>query len=426
MKKPAIEANEAADDIRAGFDDAALMKKYGLSARGLQSLFRKLISAGVFEQSEIDSRTSDIATSIIVDLVSPEEEEAASSGPPGERPRVIAISEDLELLSAVRNLLEQKDITIIACADADLNLFCHIRPQVALIDLDCEKNNSKELFVALRQADDLVPVVAMVDSVGTFAPQDFEGRIYDTVAKSIGERTFVAAVTRAIEHYELLTFKRDHEQAIKSKLHPETEEILDFLSKTVDVTVLTLAKMAEIRANGGSSNFNELRRVCRLLSEGAFSRPPFRDALTAKFIDDLVRSCVLHDIGKAMLPDSALHGEEWTDQETLRQHPVFGGRVLEEAAAKLDQENFFSVAKDMAYYHHENWDGSGYPFGLPGEEIPLAARILAIAEAYIRMTCGSPDQEPCSHEEACKRLVEGKGTKFDPTLVEVFLELDAR
>jgi putative two-component system response regulator len=220
----------------------------------------------------------------------------------------------------------------------------------------------------------------------------------------------------------LQCFKRDQEQA-KKTANPETEKDFDRLNKMLDVAILTLAKMAEIRANGGSSNPNELRKICRALSEAASSRPAFKGILTPKYIDALVRSSVLHDIGKAALPDSALQGEEWTNQETLRQHPVFGGRILEEAAAMVGEDSLFSVAKDMSYYHHEHWDGSGYPFGLPGEEIPLAARILAVAEAYLHIVSGSTDQEPCSHEEACKRILEDKGTKFDPEIVEVLLEV---
>ncbi len=427
MKKSVIEANHAAEDVRAGLDDAALMKKYGLSARGLQSLLKKLVSAGIVKKSEIDARTSENSTSVIVDLVSPQEETEANSGTSGaaeERPRVIAISEDPDLLSSVRNLLELREIIVIACADADLNLFRHIRPQLALVDFKSGKSSHEELFISLRQADESIPVIAMVDSARDFAPESFENRIYDIVEKPIDKGPFISAVSRALEYCSLLRFKLDQERLARQTAYGGSDQNLQHLRETLDVTILTLAKMAEIRANGASANINQIQKLCRILSETAASRPAFKKILTPEFIDDLVRSCVLHDIGKAALPDSALQGEEWTDQETLRQHPVFGGRSLEEAATKLGDGSFFSVGKDIAYYHHERWDGSGYPFGLRGEEIPLAARILAVADAYARMVSGSPHGEPCSHEEACKRILAAKGSQFDPELVDVFLEVE--
>lgn len=420
MKKSTIEANQAADDIRNGLDDAALMKKYGLSARGLQSLFKKLVSAGVLKESEIQTRTSETATSLVVDILTPEEEGKTLSVQTSNRRRVIAVSQDPALLSFLRDFLELRDISVIACADADLDLFRHIRPHLALVDIDADKVSSEDLFISFRQAEEFFPVVAVVEAGRQFPFEKYEDGIYDIVEKPINSGQFVSAVSRALEYCDLVRFKRDHDRKIE-----ELQNLLHQLEKTQDVSILTLAKMAEARVeNGGSPHLKRIQKLCRLISERASSRPTLRKILTPKFIDNLVRSCVLHDIGKAALPDSALHGTEWTESETLRQHPVFGGRALEEAAAKVGEESFFSVGKEMAYYHHEHWDGSGYPFGLPGEEIPLSARILAIAEAYARMVSIPPDNESLSHEQACERILQGKGVEFDPELVEVFMEIE--
>ncbi|MBI5252264.1 MAG: HD domain-containing protein [Desulfomonile tiedjei] len=427
MKKPEIEANQAVEDIRSGFDDTELMKKYGLSARGLQSLFAKLVSAGVLRKSEIEARNSNATTSIIVDLVSPGEEADTAPVPFEERPRVIAISEDSELLSSVRNLLEPREISVIACADADLNLFRHIRPHLALIDLNSGKNSREDLFISLSRADEFFPVIVMVESVRQSSLNGLEEGVYDVIEKPLDQAPFVTTIRRALEYCDLVRLKRDYERPLDktaARRNSELLMLLDQANKTQDVTILTLAKLGESRSQGSGAHLILIQKLCRILSVSASLKPAFKETLTPQFIDNLVRSCVLHDIGKAALPDTALQGEEWTDQETLKQHPVLGGRTLEEAAAKLDDENFFSVGMQMAYYHHEHWDGSGYPFGLPGNEIPLSARILALAEAYARMVSAAPDREPCSHEEACKRIQEGKGSQFDPGLVEAFLEVE--
>jgi putative two-component system response regulator len=138
-----------------------------------------------------------------------------------------------------------------------------------------------------------------------------------------------------------------------------------------------------------------------------------------------VRASILHDVGKATMSDAALYGTEWSDREVLKQHPVFGGRALEEAANRLGRNSFLSVGMEIAYYHHEHWDGSGYPFGLHDCEIPFAARIFAIADAYEYMTSNSGEKKPLSHTETVERIVENKGVRFDPELVEIFLDVES-
>ncbi len=555
MKKSMIEADQAVQDIRDGLDDAALMKKYGVSAKGLQSLFKKLVSAGVLEKSELEARAAETVTSIIVDIPTPKEKIASEVEPDEGLPRVLAVSENSALLDSIRDLLEIREITVIACADADLDLLRNIRPNLVLIDLNSGKNHHERFFTSLRQSEEFFPVVGLVDSMRQFALEGFEDAIYDLIEKPIDSGLFVGAVRRAVEYCDLVRFKRGHvrlmEETIRdrtreiakardilkaildsstlvsvvltdvqqnvrfwnkgaesifgytademigtkiTRLYPphrrtksavsklrgvvettdggvnrkmeqvakngrkltislatspvldkegnlegilgigldvtedtlQNSEILDMLNqakRTQDVVILMLARLGEARAQGDGSRLTRIQKFCRILSVGASLRPAFQDTLTPKYIERIFRSCVLHDIGRIVLPDSALQGEEWTDQETLRQHPALGGRTLEEAAEKLGGNNFLSVGMEMAYYHHEHWDGSGYPFGLPGEEIPLAARILAIADAYDHMVFGSNEAERCSHEDAVKRIREGKGVQFDPELVEAFLEV---
>jgi putative two-component system response regulator len=137
---------------------------------------------------------------------------------------------------------------------------------------------------------------------------------------------------------------------------------------------------------------------------------------------------VLHDIGKVGITDAILHKPgalDSVERTEIQKHPVIGGDCLAEIERRLGASNFLQMAREIALFHHERWDGTGYPAGLKEEEIPLAARIVAIADNYDALVSRRPYKEPFSHETAVDLIRKGKGTQFDPRLVEVFLEIEA-
>lgn len=210
----------------------------------------------------------------------------------------------------------------------------------------------------------------------------------------------------------------------------QNKEILKLLHEvrnTQEAAIFALAKLTESRGEETGAHLSRIRAYCRELCNRLSKTRKHRVIMTGKFIDDLVKSSMLHDIGMVALPDSILwspHRLHPKERELMRQHPIVGGRALEEAVKKLGEGSFLSLAMDVAYYHHELWNGSGYPFGRKGEEIPLAARIVTLADSYDDLTAERGNKPALSHEEAVERIMEGKGTLFDPELVEVFLEAE--
>ncbi len=150
--------------------------------------------------------------------------------------------------------------------------------------------------------------------------------------------------------------------------------------------------------------------------------------MTPRFIEDVVRSSVLHDIGKITIPDSILlYPGKFTPEQhaAMRAHTIHGGNALEEAVKKLGAESFLSVGRDVAYYHHEHWDGNGYPFGLKGEAIPLSARIVALVDVYDALTTERRYKKAFTYDEAHSIIQDAKGKQFDPEIVDAFLEAAA-
>jgi response regulator RpfG family c-di-GMP phosphodiesterase len=206
-----------------------------------------------------------------------------------------------------------------------------------------------------------------------------------------------------------------------TKLYPHDEV-------SADVTIFSLAKPAESRDEETGLHPARIQEYCRALSKRLAARQHHQEQMTPEFIDDLIRSSVLHDIGKVAIPDSVLNSREKfkpEDVAVMRRHPLVGGKALEDAEKRLGERSFLSIGSDVAYYHHEHWDGGGYPFGFKGQEIPLSARMVAIADVYDALTTERRYKRSFSHEEAFRIIVDGKGKQFDPELVEVFQELEA-
>jgi len=195
-----------------------------------------------------------------------------------------------------------------------------------------------------------------------------------------------------------------------------------------DATVLGLAKLAEYRDPSTGQHLERVTQYCRLLAQALAQQPKYSRVITQTFIEDLCRSAPLHDIGKVAIPDSillkpaSLTPAEWA---LMQKHVAFGADILEAIVRKVEQSSFLGVATDLVRYHHERWDGTGYLEGLAGEQIPLAARIMAVADVYdaIRSKRVYSAEQP--HGQVASLLIAGAGTQFDPDVVTAFRQKEA-
>jgi putative two-component system response regulator len=194
-----------------------------------------------------------------------------------------------------------------------------------------------------------------------------------------------------------------------------------------DVIIEAMGEMAEYRDPETGSHIHRTREYVALLAETLVENGHHRDQLTPDYIVLLRKSAPLHDIGKVAIRDSILlKPGKLTDEEfeEMKGHTLYG----EEVIANLEQmaghpTSFLSCAKEIAGSHHEKYDGSGYPRGITGEDIPLAGRIMAIADVYDALICRRRYKPAFTHEEAVAQIERGKGVQFDPLLVEVFVRM---
>lgn len=192
-------------------------------------------------------------------------------------------------------------------------------------------------------------------------------------------------------------------------------------------TILGLAKLAEYRDEGTGTHLERIREYAKLLAEELAKNPKFAQHITPEFVDDIYQSSILHDIGKVGIPDAVLlKPDKLTDEEfdVIKRHTTLGGDAIKAIEAKIEGKSFLALGKEIAYNHHEKWDGSGYPMGKSGERIPLSARIIALADVYDALTTRRFYKEAFSHDRSRQMIVELQGTHFDPEVVDVFLALE--
>ena len=221
-----------------------------------------------------------------------------------------------------------------------------------------------------------------------------------------------------------------HVQFTINKRKKAEEELLESHRKLQNAraaTILGLAKLAEYRDEGTGTHLERIREYAKMIAEKMADSSGHDDPITPEFIDDLYHSSILHDIGKVGIPDAVLlKPGKLTDEEfeVIKRHAVLGGDAIQAIESKIEGRSFLHLGKEIAYNHHEKWDGSGYPRGLRGEGIPLSARIVALADVYDALTTKRFYKEAFSHEKSKQIILGLKGSHFDPEVVDVFLLLE--
>ncbi len=205
----------------------------------------------------------------------------------------------------------------------------------------------------------------------------------------------------------------------------DIRRLSDSTLKMQDGLINTMADMVESRDSDTGAHVQKTAAYVKIIADGLVKKNYYPQKITAKFISDIVRSAPLHDVGKINIPDSVLNKPgKLSDDEfaIMKTHTTAGKAILEKVISTVQGENYLMEARNMAAYHHERWDGKGYPEGLHGEMIPLSARIMAVADVFDALASPRVYKPAFPFEKAISILKEGSGTQFDPKCVEVFLE----
>ena len=198
------------------------------------------------------------------------------------------------------------------------------------------------------------------------------------------------------------------------------------LNRSHIALVDSMAYVAEIHDFETGSHIIRTKKYIQTLGEYILSKGVYPKRVTKEMIEMMYATAPMHDIGKVGIPDSILKKKgELTamEHEVMRNHPNLGKHIINNAIGAYKSNAFFVMARNITHYHHEKWDGTGYPEGLKGEEIPLEARFMTISDVYDALISERVYKDAYSYEKTVRIIKEGRGTSFDPVLVDAFLEI---
>jgi response regulator RpfG family c-di-GMP phosphodiesterase len=232
-------------------------------------------------------------------------------------------------------------------------------------------------------------------------------------------RSIVGQIALSVQRAELMKEIESHSKNLEKMVSQRTEEVL----KTQRATIFALSSLADARDSETGDHLERIRNYSVVLMQ-LYRLEEDHPEINARILRDLYDSSVLHDIGKVGIPDYILLKKGFlTDEEfeIMKKHPIIGYDALKNASVDLGSDFFLNMAMDITLYHHERWDGAGYPYGLTGEDIPLSARIVTIADVYDALTSKRPYKEAYSHDKAIDIMKDESG-KYDPELFNLFVK----
>ena len=296
-------------------------------------------------------------------------------------------------------------------------------PDLILLDVMMPEMDGYEVLAALQSspATAHIPVIFVTAMDGT---EDEERGLMlgavDYITKPIRPSIVLARVRTQLELKQAHDFLRDQ----NSYLEAEVARRMSENQLIQEVSIHALARLAETRDPETGKHLRRTQEYVLTLARGLQHHPRFAHYLDDRTITALGQSAPLHDIGKVGIPDQILLKpgkltlEEW---EIMKTHAELGSNAIAQAEADAARPvEFLKIAQLIARSHHEKWDGSGYPDALAGDDIPIAARLMALADVFDALTCKRVYKPAFSFEDAYRIIVDGAGTHFDPDVVKVF------
>lgn len=348
-----------------------------------------------------------------------------------EKPTILVVDDSPEILSLINGMLKEEYVIKLANSGERAVKLANTgqTPDMILLDIQMEGMDGLKTCQQLKENSVTAEIPILFLTAMTAESDETLGLelgAVDYVTKPI---SFPILRARIRNHLELKR-NRDILSSQNRYLEDEVQRQVNENSKLQDITIQAMATLAETRDNETGNHIIRTQNYVKLLAESLRKHPRFVELLDqSENIALLYKSAPLHDIGKVGIPDSILLKpgklvpEEW---EVMKIHPKLGWEAINRAEEKLDEKlPFLNFAKEIAYSHHEKWDGSGYPQGLRGDEIPISARIMAVADVYDALISRRVYKSGMTHTQAIEIINNGRGEHFDPDIVDAFNKIEA-
>jgi putative two-component system response regulator len=340
-------------------------------------------------------------------------------------PAILVVDDTPANLSLMANLLaDQYQVRVANSGERALALAAAAPPDLILLDIMMSEMDGYEVCRRLK-ADPHTERVPIIFLTAKTSIEDEEHGLLmgavDFIHKPISPPIVLARIRTHLQVKAWQDFLQDQNVWLKE----EVERRLSDVNRLQEASIMVMVSLAEFRDECTGNHIRRTQEYVRVLAEQLAHFPQFAAHLTAPHIELIAKSAPLHDIGKIAIPDhillkpGKLTAEEF---DVMKTHAQRGSDMLHTAGEHMgDDGDFLVMAKEIARYHHEKWDGSGYPDGLAGEAIPLAARLMAVADVYDALLTARPYKAAMPREQAVAIINQGSGAHFDPQVVEAFM-----
>lgn len=341
---------------------------------------------------------------------------------------IMVVDDDYENHVIAQNILGDQFKIANIKEGAMVNQFIpRINPDLVLLDINMPEMDGFEVFERMKDTfgeDCPVVIFLTADRRTETEVACFKAGAVDYIVKPFEPDIMINRIMRTLELEELRKNLAHKVEKQIDKIHHQSLKMLKLQRKLID----GLAMLIESRDGNTGEHVINTRRYVSMIVNKMFEKGMYPDIINQEYIDKIYAVAPLHDVGKIMISDVILNKPgRFTEEEfeIMKKHASEGGRIVEELLGEDADPLLLQIAKEVTQFHHEKWNGKGYPKGLIGEKIPLAARIMAVADVFDALISKRVYKEPISVDEAFNIIKIDSGKHFDPEIAEVFLELHA-
>lgn len=340
------------------------------------------------------------------------------------RKKIILVDDDITNLTVGKNALSDAyDTLTIPAGEKLLHLLETVHPDLILLDVNMPDMDGYEVIRRLKQNDKTADIPVIFLTAQSDVASELQGLTLGAI-DYISKPFSPPLLLKRIETHLLVMEQQKELKRYNDNLQEIVREKTKIVVELQNAVLSTVAELVECRDDVTGGHITRTQNYLRILLDEMLLQHVYFDEVSQCEIELLLLSSQLHDVGKIMVPDVILKkpGKLTSEEfDLMKHHPAWGARIIEMIGQNTREKNFLLNARIFALYHHEKWDGTGYPLGLSGERIPLLGRLMAIADVYDALVSKRPYKEALEYEQANEIIRQGSGTHFDPLLVDVFI-----
>jgi putative two-component system response regulator len=347
------------------------------------------------------------------------------------RKKIIIVDDQVSNLQIGRNALSTEyAVYTVPSAKKMFGLIEKITPDLILLDVEMPVMNGYEAIEKLKDNPKTADIPVVFLTAKTDVGSEIRGLTLgaiDYILKPFSPPLLLKRIEVHLlveEQKQQLEMQREQLQSYNEDLEKSVKEKTKTILELQNAVLETVAELVEARDEVTGGHIERTQGYLKILFDGLKNNGIYQEVVRDWDVDMIIMSAQLHDVGKITISEDILNkpGRLTADEfDEIKKHTIVGGKIIEHIQARTTNSRFLSFTKTMAVSHHEKWDGTGYPYGLKGADIPLEGRLMSVVDVYDALVSERPYKKAFTHEEAVDIIKKGSGTQFEPALVDLFL-----